>query len=186
MPVIAEFDEYVIRTLEEDDLESSQRGANNHKISKWMFDTFPHPYTRQSAEDWFKICSAQSPRTDFAIARKGEKGVIGSVGLKLQKDMHRRTVEIGYWLAEEEWGKGIVPRAVKTFVAWTFKTMPEIERIESGIFGGNVPSSRVLQKAGFTEEGVRRKKIFKEGVFHDERMFSLLREEWEERQAKQE
>lgn len=179
MPTIAEFDQYLIRHFEEDDVETLATRANNLKITKWMTDAFPHPYTKENAEFWVKEANRHEPITHFALARKGEKGIIGGIGVKLQTDVHRRSAEIGYWLAEDEWGKGIMPQAVKGFSKWVFDNLPDLVRLEAAVFGGNLPSTKVLTKAGYQKEGVRRQKVFKNGQFHDDWLFALLREDVE-------
>lgn len=105
--------------------------------------------------------------------------VIGGIGLKnfSATDVEARTMELGYWVGREHWGKGYTTEAVTAFVKWAFQTWPDLNRIEASMFEGNVASERVLVKAGFVFEGVRRKAVWKGGELLDQRMYGVLREE---------
>jgi ribosomal-protein-alanine N-acetyltransferase len=99
---------------------------------------------------------------------------VGSIGLRLQADVYRRTAEIGYWLAEPYWGRGIMTEAVRAIAEYGFTTF-EIARIEADVFARNVASARVLEKAGFTLEGVLRNRITKDGGTMDALLYAVVR-----------
>ncbi|KAB2576237.1 putative ribosomal-protein-alanine acetyltransferase [Lasiodiplodia theobromae] len=116
--------------------------------------------------------------TNFAICVDDE--CVGSIGVKPGADVHARSAEVGYWLGEAAWGRGIATEAAAAYVAWVFETVPGVERLAGCVYGGNAASMRVLEKVGFRREGKLRKAVWKKGVWRDLDMFGLLREEWEE------
>ncbi|KAG9451969.1 hypothetical protein H6P81_004873 [Aristolochia fimbriata] len=82
--------------------------------------------------------------------------------------------ELGYVLASGCWGKGIGTRAVKMVVSRVFDEWSHLERVEALVDVGNYGSQRVLEKAGFTREGVLRKYSMLKGRMRDMVMYSFL------------
>ncbi|KAK4459731.1 putative N-acetyltransferase [Cladorrhinum samala] len=169
---------------EEVDVDSLAEAANNPKIARWMRDAFPHPYTKADAKAWISIANSASPLRDFAICSLPDGGggsepaaavVIGGIGLKVRDDIHYRTMEIGYWLSEPHWGRGISTEAVIAFSEWAFETFGHVVRLEAEVFEGNLGSARVLEKAGFEFEGRRKKAVEKSGVVLDALIYCKLR-----------
>jgi ribosomal-protein-alanine N-acetyltransferase len=110
----------------------------------------------------------------YGIAFKESPGeVIGCVGARWGSQLHR-CMELGYWVAEPHWGRGIVTEAATELVRFVFESF-EVERIQSRVFAGNESSARVLLKLGFTLEGTMRSAAFKNGVFRDVMLFARLR-----------
>jgi len=165
-------DNYQIRSFKPSDKISIVKYANNYNIFKNLRDLFPHPYTNSDAEEWLKIVCNQTPEQNFAIANKKE--LIGGIGLAPQNDVNRFSAEIGYWLAEPFWGKGITTKTVKIFIEFTFKNF-HFNRIFANVFEGNISSEKVLQKAGFELEGKLKKAVYKEGRFLDQYVYSILK-----------
>ncbi len=98
-------------------IEDSKRLASlisNKNIWDNLRDYIPYPYTEKDAIEYIKFCNSQNPQTYFAIEFNGE--LVGSIGLILQKDVYRKSAEIGYWIGEEYWGSGITSKAVKLIV----------------------------------------------------------------------
>ena len=89
------------------------RHADNRKIWLNVRDRFPHPYTPADAEAWVARAAAATPETQFAIEVEGE--AVGGVGLFLQADVERYSAEIGYWLGEALWGRGLATAVVRGF-----------------------------------------------------------------------
>jgi [ribosomal protein S5]-alanine N-acetyltransferase len=147
--------------------------ANSYHVWRNVRDTFPHPYTWADAEAWLKLTDSETVPTVFAIDCDGE--AVGGIGVVLGKDIHRVNAEIGYWLGESYWGRGIVSQLVPEMVAYTFDTFSEIHRIYAGIFEFNQASMRVLEKAGFEKEAILKKSIVKENQLWDEHIYALLR-----------
>ena len=147
--------------------------GNNRAIWRNLGDRFPHPYTAKDAEDWVKSSSNCSPATFLAIATPDE--AIGNIGLRPQDDVHFRSAELGYWLAEPFWGQGIATRSVRAFSEYAFDNF-DIIRLFAIVFDWNPASARVLEKAGFTLEARMRKSATKDGHTVDELLYALVRE----------
>ncbi|KAJ7348810.1 acyl-CoA N-acyltransferase [Mycena albidolilacea] len=175
MPILT-LSRSIIRPYHVLDAPSIAREANNPLIAQWMRNLFPDPYTLLDAESWISIATKTLPLRNFAITRP-DGTYVGGIGLKPLADVESRTMEIGYWIGEAHWGAGIMTEAVIAFSRWSFETIPELLRLEAGIFGGNEGSMAVLRKAGYTFEGRRRNAVFKNGKVLDFHMFALLREE---------
>ncbi len=145
----------------------------NNQIWINLRDRFPHPYTMPDAISWVEHARAQDPPTNLAIATTAE--AIGSIGLALQADVHRRSAEIGYWLAEPFWGRGIATRALRAFSDYAFATF-DLVRLYGTPFEWNPASARVLEKAGFACEGLLRESITKDGRSVGAWMYGLVRD----------
>ncbi len=160
----------MIRDWTMDDASSLVRYANNRKIWINLRDAFPYPYTLEDAAAF--LSKAQSvPRTIFAIA--AQKEAIGSIALTPGKDVHRFTAELGYWLAEPFWGRGIMAEAIKALTEYGFKDLG-IHRIFAEPYAANPASARVLEKAGFIREGIIRENAFKDGRFLDQLIYAKI------------
>lgn len=166
-----------LRPWRADDLEALVRHADDPDVSRNLRDRFPSPYTEDDARGWIELASGADPVTNVAVEVDGE--AVGGVGLELRDpdDVERRSAEIGYWLGRAVWGRGLATRAVVAWTAWGFRTFPELLRIEAGVYGWNPASMRVLEKAGYTREGVLRRAITKRGETTDRVLYAILREE---------
>lgn len=160
----------VLRPWAADDEPSLVRHANNHKVWRSLRDSFPHPYTPADAQQWIDFVQRQSPQTFFAIEVGGK--AVGGVGLELQGDIERLSAEIGYWLGEAFWGKGIATAAVRALSTYGFKELG-LRRIFAVPLISSRASMRVLEKAGYTREGVLRRSAIKEGVVFDQVLYAL-------------
>ena len=169
------FGEYCIRSYDLNDLEALVKYANNIKVSQLLRDQFPFPYTRVDAENWLMQACNQHTETNFAIANNFE--LIGAIGINLQEDVNRFSAEIGYWLGESFWGKGIVTDAVKIFTRYAFENF-DLNRIFANVFEGNIASEKVLLKAGYKKEGTLKKAVFKNGKFLDQYIYAILKDEF--------
>jgi RimJ/RimL family protein N-acetyltransferase len=156
------------------DLESLVRHANDPAIAKELRDRFPHPYTEADARAWLGYASAQAAPTDLTIEVDGEAA--GGIGLIPRHDVERVSAEIGYWLGRRLWGRGIVTDAVRTLSAHAL-TVLGLTRVFALPFARNVGSRRVLEKAGFTLEGILRKSAIKDGVVLDQAMYARVQED---------
>ncbi|ROW01536.1 hypothetical protein VSDG_02110 [Cytospora chrysosperma] len=102
---------------------------------------------------------------------------IGAIGLKPLGDVEARTLELGYWVGRAHWGNGYATEAVAGFSRWAFETFPDVLRLEARVHEGNGASGAVLLKAGYREEGVRRKAVWKNGSSLDMLFYGMLRGE---------
>ncbi len=147
--------------------------ANNKRLWLNMRDTFPHPYTIGNAISFINFSKKDNDNHIFGIFYNNE--LVGAVGLHGQEDINRHSVELGYWIGEPHWNKGIATKAVALIVDFGFKNL-DINRIFASTIESNLASSRVLEKNNFIFEGVSRKSAFKNNVFLDEYNFSLLKD----------
>lgn len=165
--------DYQIRSYRPADAEAIVRHADNPRIAANMTDAFPHPYTPQKAEEWLDVVLNQERETLFALADEHE--LIGSIGLHLGKGVFRQTAEIGYWVGEAFWGRGIVSAAVVALTEYGFATLDDIERIQAHVFSSNPASARVLEKAGYDLEGRLRRSVTVDERLLDQWMYAKVR-----------
>jgi [ribosomal protein S5]-alanine N-acetyltransferase len=163
---------FILRPWHLDDLDHLVRFANNKKIACNLTDAFPHPYSREDGIAFINKFKDDDPLRVFAIEIDGIP--CGAIGISPQPDVHRKNLEMGYWLAEEYWGKGIVTEAVRQIIDYGFKTF-DINRIFARPYATNLASQRVLEKAGMKLEARFEKSIYKNGQLLDEFIFSIRR-----------
>jgi RimJ/RimL family protein N-acetyltransferase len=164
-----------IRPWSENDLQNLVKYANNYKISKYLTDKFPFPYTENTGRTFIEFANMDKPVHIFAIEYEGE--AIGGIGIHPQTDIFRKNAEMGYWLAEPFWGKGIISEAVKLMVDWAFQNY-DIDRVYARPFGTNIASQKVLEKNNFILEARFEKTLLKNGVYEDELVYAVRRENW--------
>ncbi len=145
--------------------------ADNRRVWLNLRDGFPHPYTAADAQAFLEMAARQVPTTFFALATRDE--AIGGIGLSLNRDVHRLTAELGYWLAEPFWGRGIMTETVSRFSEHAFATFGLV-RIYAEPYAGNAASCRVLEKAGYVLEGRLRNNVIKDGRILDQFLYARL------------
>lgn len=148
------------------------RYANNRSVSGNLKDRFPSPYTAADAAAWVAHAGGQTPVVNFAIVVDG--GAAGGIGVELGHDVYHKSAEIGYWLGEPFWGRGIATEALRAVTDYAFATF-DIIRLEAGVFAWNPASARVLEKVGYTLEGRLRQAVVKHGRVVDRLIYGLLR-----------
>ncbi len=163
---------FALRSLCATDADAIARYANNRNVWRNLRDVFPTPYDREHAVKFIKEMLASEPEGAFAIASPEE--AIGVIGFHLQPDVLCRTAEVGYWLGEPFWGRGIATRALIAITGYAFQRHDYL-RLTSNVFGWNLASARVLEKAGYTREGVLRNAVFKDGQVTDLLIYGKLR-----------
>ena len=162
-----------IRSWRPGDAPSLSRHASSRKVWLNVRDHFPHPYTVADAERWVELATTTAPETQFAIEVDGEAA--GGIGLFLKQDVERRGAEIGYWLGEAHWGRGLMTGIVREFTAWAFDEF-DLLRIFAVVFEWNPASCRVLEKAGYTLEGRLRRAVVKDGHVLDQFLYAVVRD----------
>jgi [ribosomal protein S5]-alanine N-acetyltransferase len=140
--------------------------ANNKKIWDNVRDYFPHPYTSNDAKEWLVLNVGVTPVLNFVI--EVDEQFAGSIGMVPKKDVYRNNMEIGYWLGETYWGKGIATKAIELVCKLIWNNYPHINRIYAEVFETNKASMRALEKNGFKLECVRRKAVIKNGLLMDD------------------
>lgn len=149
---------------------------SNKKIQDNLRDGLPYPYTEKDGAEYISAMLSADENDTFAFAIMAVDKVVGSIGVFRQGNIHRRTAELGYYIAEEYWGKGIMTEAVKQICEYVFDKSDMI-RIYAEPFAYNTASCRVLEKAGFQYEGTLRSNAVKNGKVIDMKMYSLLKME---------
>jgi len=162
----------LLRPWQSGDEESLVHHANNRNVWINLADHFPHPYTITNAREWIALASPNNPLHDFAIVINGV--AVGGVGIILKDGIRRRTAEIGYWLGEEFWGRGIATGALKAMTDYAFSHFG-IVRIQASVFDWNHASMWVLEKVGFHREAVLKSNVTKDQHLMDEYIYSLIR-----------
>lgn len=164
----------VLREWKLSDVDSVFKYANNKNVARNLRNTFPYPYVREDAENFITACinADKTKKIYCAIDINGE--AVGSIGVFLKDDVYCKDAEIGYWLAQEFWGQGIMTEAVRQMVEIAFDKL-DIVRISAGIFEYNMGSRRALEKNGFVLEGVLKKSIYKNGEIYDSCMYALTK-----------
>lgn len=163
-----------LRSFEYRDRDSLVHHANNRKVSVNLRDRFPYPYTQRDARNWLDAVIGLEPETNFAIDVAGE--AVGGIGYTIQYDVARRSAEIGYWLGEDFWGRGIATEALIAVTDHAFANH-DLCRVFAHVFDWNQASARVLEKVGYVFEGRMRKSVTKEGQTIDQLMYAMIREE---------
>jgi ribosomal-protein-alanine N-acetyltransferase len=158
-----------IRSWRLHDAESLAKHANDRKVWLGLRDLFPHPYTADDANKFLQNATTAQPTTDFCLEVDG--AAAGGIGIHLGRDVHRHTAELGYWLAEELWERGIMTEAVAAFTDFCFQNF-RLRRIYAEPFGNNPASARVLEKAGFIFEGRLKNHVIKEGQLLDSLVYA--------------
>jgi len=168
-------DGYRLRPWQSGDASSLVKHANNHRVARNLRDAFPYPYTLRDAQHWLE-CAVEN-REDLILAVEVNGEAAGGIGIHHMKDVYRYNGEIGYWLSEYYWGKGIMTDAVGALVEYAFSHTRWV-RIFATIFENNQASMKVLEKNGFELEAIHKRTVMKEGVMMDEYLYALLKERW--------
>jgi RimJ/RimL family protein N-acetyltransferase len=161
-----------LRSFRRDDAGDLARLADNPKVWLQLRDAFPHPYRLEDARRFLDGHVGASPETVLALEVEGS--FAGSFGLKLGLDVERVSAEIGYWVAEPFWGRGLATAALVASTAWAFETFP-LTRIFAVPFARNAASCRVLEKAGYVLEGRMHRSAMKQGEVLDQLLYAAYR-----------
>lgn len=161
-----------IRKWELSDAVDLAATLSNKKIQNNLRDGLPYPYTERDGEEYISAMLSADENETFAFAVIVDDKVVGSIGVFRQENIHRQTAELGYYLAEEYWGKGIMTEAVRQICEYVFKKS-DIIRIYAEPFAYNIASCRVLEKAGFQCEGTLKSNAVKNGKITDMKMYAL-------------
>lgn len=161
----------ILRSWRREDAQQLASIANNRNIWLNVRDRFPHPYTVMDAIQWIELHKNEEPRQHFCI--EYNRQVAGGVGVILKDDVYRKSIEIGYFIGEQFWGKGIATKAVASLVHY-LESAFDVVRIYAEVFEHNKASMKVLQKNGFYLEGIRKRAVVKDGVIMDDYVWVKL------------
>jgi len=181
----------ILRKWKPSDLEDLVKNANNYNVASTLRDAFPYPYTLEDGEEWIEFAGNENWGYNFAITINDK--AVGSIGLIIGKDIERKSSEVGYWLGEGYWGKGIVSSALKGIVKLAFDELKlpkldnfgasriedsrRLERIFAVPLEHNIASRRVLEKNNFVLEGILRNSVVKSGKIYNQALYARIRED---------
>ena len=162
-----------IREWKVEDLDPLIALANNKRIYDQVRDQFPYPYTLEDGKQWLLQNIGITPVINFVIEVNGN--FAGSIGMVPQTDVYRCNAEIGYWLGEPFWGKGIATQAVALIEDHIWQKYPNVHRIYATTYEQNKASMKVLTKNGFALECIHKRGVIKNGQLLDEYMWVKFR-----------
>jgi len=162
----------LLRPWKEEDAAALVRHANNRKIWRNL-RALPHPYTIEHAVEFIAKAQEATPVRFFAIDVADE--AVGSIGFSPLSDIHARTAEIGYFVGESHWNRGIAGEALEACSRYAFRAY-ELWRLQACVFEWSRASMRVLEKCGYVREGVLQKSVWKDGEMIDSMLYARLRE----------
>jgi RimJ/RimL family protein N-acetyltransferase len=160
-----------LRRLTSEDAHVIADLLNNKSIWDCLRDYIPFPYSVADAEEFIKKCVLENPPLTFGIEKEEE--ICGVIALVPQSDVYRHSAEVGYWIGEPYWGQGIATAALRLMLNHAFQEL-ELKRLFAGVFDFNQASCRVLEKAGFAQEGRLKKAVVKNGIWCDEFRYGLV------------
>jgi ribosomal-protein-alanine N-acetyltransferase len=162
-----------VRTFVPEDASSLARNGNNRSIWLNLRDRFPHPYTEKHAAWYIDFIQTKPGYPSFAIEVDGQ--AVGGVSLRPGEDVERIGAEIGYWLGEPYWGRGVMTDAVRLTTDYAFREL-KLERVFAVPFVSNAASCRVLEKVGYVREGTMRRSAIKDGQILDQFLYAKVLE----------
>lgn len=164
-----------VRPWRMSDADALVRHANNINVARQLRDRFPHPYVRANASAFLKAATTADEPSNLAIDVGGEAA--GAIGYVSGTDVERYSAEIGYWLGETLWGRGIVTEALVLLTQHLFTT-GNVLRLFALPFADNASSARVLEKAGYVLEGILRSSSVKYGQPRDQALYARVNSRW--------
>lgn len=164
--------DFLLRRFAREDLPALVKHASHPSVAANLTDSFPNPFTEEAGRRFIEQAIA-GPSLRRCIAIGGE--CCGALGLHPKEDLWRHNLELGYWLAHEQRGKGIMTNAIRQMVQLGFETFPDVTRIYASPFGTNIASQRALEKAGFALEAKLIGTLVKNGVVQDELIYAVRR-----------
>ena len=166
---------FTLRPWREEDAPALVPYADDPQVAQNLRDVFPNPYTLADAEGYIRSCVEQEGQGQLCRAIVVDGKAAGSIGLFLGNDVYRKSAELGYWLGRPFWRQGIMTASVEEMCALGFAVW-DIVRIYAEPYAKNAGSRGVLEKAGFTLEGVKRRSVFKNEEFLDSCIYAKLRD----------
>lgn len=157
-----------------EDASDIAKALNNKKVLDNLRDGLPYPYTAEDAKAFITSMLQADKNTTYSFAITVENVAIGSIGVFRKDNIHSKTAEMGYYISEQYWGKGIGTSAVKQVCRYIFENT-DIIRVFAEPFADNIASCRVLEKAGFEYEGTLRRNAIKNSVILDMKMYSIIK-----------
>lgn len=163
----------IIREWKKKDKKALLQLVNNKKIWDNVRDRLPFPYTKKDADEWLQLNTGVKPVLNYVIEVDGQ--FAGSIGMVPKEDVYRCNMEIGYWLGEPYWNKGIITKAIALIESVIWKDYSDVVRIYADVYEYNKASMKALEKNGFHLEAVHKKAVIKNNLLLDEYVWVKLR-----------
>ncbi|MEM6574144.1 MAG: GNAT family protein [Pseudomonadota bacterium] len=154
----------LLRDYRDSDIPELVNLANNKNVSRYLVYTFPYPYTVPDAEWWIQTGATENGAITRALEFEGR--LVGSIGMTPQAGWKSHSAEIGYWVGEPYWGKGLASCALAAMTELAADSLG-YQRLIAPVLGPNKASMRVLEKCGYGLEGVLRSDVYKNGTYYD-------------------
>ncbi len=168
-------DAKILRRLTLNDTTRIAKMANNKRIWDNLRDFIPYPYHEEDAIEYIALTLKEEPDQTFGVLNERNE-LCGVVSVFIQSDVYKQSGEIGYWIGEEHWDRGLATKAVKEITKYAFEQL-KLQRIYAGVFEFNKSSMKVLEKNGFQKEGIFRKSVTKNGQLCDEHRYAIVKED---------
>lgn len=153
-----------LREYKKSDTDRLVQLANNENVSRYLVDSFPYPYTRKDAEWWIDIGCKKNGAITRVIVYQEE--FVGGIGIQPKIGWKSHLAEIGYWLGEEYWGRGIGTEALGIMTHLALSA-GKYKKLFAPVLGPNRASMEVLEKNGYILEGILKQEVFKGGQYYD-------------------
>lgn len=165
---------FELRKWQEDFAEPIAQYVNNKKVADNLRNAFPYPYTLENAKWYANYCITNGEEKQCCRAIVVDGKAVGNISVQIKDDIYCKSAEMGYWLGEPFWNKGIITKAIMQMCEFAFENY-DIVRIFAEPFAHNIASRKALVKAGFKLEGVLEKSVYKNGEFYDSCIYALIK-----------
>ena len=169
---MGDLSEIQLGSLEATTPEALQRIADSEAVARNLRDIFPHPYTLEDAKIFIENVKQGKMGYVYGIYHNFEE-LVGVISMTPGRDVNRYSAEVGYFVGEQYWNKGYATEALKMLPTIACHNFGLI-RLYATVFDFNQPSMRVLEKAGFTKEGILKSSAIKNGKVIDEHLYALV------------
>ncbi len=164
-----------LKKLDEIDPTQLAYHANDPLVNKYLRNSFPYPYTLDNALSFISY-AIEHNTVDFGITVDGV--CVGGIGLTFSKSSEEKNCEIGYWLSSKYWNRGIMTHVIQIMCRYTFENF-SVNKIYADVYAVNSPSSHVLLKNRFIQEGYLKDHVYKDNAYHDIVVYSLRRGDYD-------
>lgn len=169
---------FYLKEIEPSDIHWIHKGLSNPNITKFYdvhFDTMEDTKVQM---DWYETLKTSNTGLWWGIYDKKNDDFCGAGGLNAMDHRHKRA-EVGLWLLEEHWGRGILKEVMPSIFNAGFERF-ELNRIEGFVVHQNEKCKRALEKIQFKHEGTMRSYELKDGAYIDVDIFAILRKDWQQ------
>lgn len=165
---------FLLRALTIEDAGSLQQNADDEAVWRNLFDGFPRPYTLADAQ-WWCSTGCRTPAMGYVWGIEVQGWIVGCISVRPESGWLRCNAEVGYWIGQAYWRRGITSEALGLVTAWTWASLPEVTRLFAPIFSWNDSSQGVARKCGYVKEAELRRSAIKAGRVIDRVQWAAIR-----------